>query len=112
MPHDSAGFRRRSLAASLPHRRASDSQRGRERAQQCLVLSLASLAKAGIEAVARVGDEDVVQTTEDELQSFPATEVILVTGAPEQDTSGDAAAAELEFRLLVPSAAFASALGK
>jgi len=80
----------------------SDSRPGRERAQRRLVLSLASLAKAGIEAGARIGDEDVVQTTEDELRSFPATEVVLVTGPPHQDTRGEAAAAELEFRLRTP----------
>jgi hypothetical protein len=80
----------------------SDSRPGRERAQRRLVHSLASLAKAGIEANARVGDEDVVQTTEDELRSFPATEVVLVTGPPHDDTKGEAAAAELEFRLRTP----------
>lgn len=80
----------------------SDSGPGRERAQRRLVLSLASLAKAGIEAGARVGDEDVVQTAEDELCSFPATEVVLVTGAPGRDAVGDAATAELESRLRVP----------
>lgn len=80
----------------------SDTRPGRERAQQRLVLSLASLAKAGIEAAARVGDEDVVQMTEDELRSFPATEVVLITGAPQQDAAGDTAAAELESRLRTP----------
>lgn len=80
----------------------SDSGPGRERAQRRLVLSVASLAKAGIEAGARVGDEDVVQTAEDELRSFPATEVVLVTGAPGRDAIGDAATAELESRLQAP----------
>jgi len=80
----------------------SDSGPGRERAQRRLVLSLASLAKAGIEAGARVGDEDVVQTAEDELRSFPATEVVLVTGAEGRDAAGDAATAALESRLKAP----------
>lgn len=80
----------------------SDLGPGRERAQRRLVLSLASLAKAGIGASARIADEDVVQAAEDELRSFPATEVVLVTGAPERDAVGDVAAAELEFRLRVP----------
>jgi hypothetical protein len=80
----------------------SDAGPGRERAQQRLVLSLASLAKAGIEASARVGDEDVVQMAEDELRSFPATEVVLVTGAAGRDAAGDAAAAALESRLETP----------
>ncbi len=80
----------------------SDSGPGRERAQRRLVLSLASLAKAGIEASARVGDEDVVQTAEDELRSFPATEVVLVTEAAGRDAAGDAATADLESRLEAP----------
>lgn len=80
----------------------SDSGPGRERAQSRLVLSLASLAKAGIEASARIGDEDVVQTAEDELRSFPATEVVLVTGASGRDALGDAATAALKARLQTP----------
>jgi hypothetical protein len=80
----------------------SDLEPGRERAQRRLVLSLASLAKAGVEAGARVGDEDAVQTAEDELRSFPATEVVLVTGAPGRDAVGDAATADLESRLEAP----------
>lgn len=80
----------------------SDSGPGRERAQRALVLSAASLAKAGIGASARIGDEDVVQTAEDVLRSFPATEVILVTGPPGLDTAGDVAAADLETRLRGP----------
>lgn len=81
---------------------ASDTRPGRERAQRRLVLSLASLAKAGIEATARVGDEDVVQMTEDELRSFPATEVVLVTGPRGRDAAGDAATTDLESRLEAP----------
>lgn len=78
---------------------ASDSDPAHDRAQRCLVLSVASLAKAGVAATARVGDEDLVQAVEDELRTFSATEVILVTGTPERDTAGSAAAAELESRL-------------
>jgi hypothetical protein len=80
----------------------SDLGPGRERAQRRLVLSLASLAKAGIGASARIADEDVVQAAEDELRSFPATEVVLVTGALGRDAAGDAAAAGLESRLEAP----------
>ena len=64
------------------------------------MLSAASLAKAGVAATARVGDEDVVQAVEDELRTFPATEVILVTGALDCDIA-NAAASELESRLQV-----------
>lgn len=80
----------------------SDSGPGRERAQQDLVLSAASLAKAGLAASARVGDEDLRQGTEDELRSFPATEVIFITTAGE-DAAQAAAIADLQSRLLVPS---------
>jgi len=75
----------------------SDVESARQEAQQNLVATVAALAKAGIAAEARVGDEDVVQAVEDQLQSFPATEVVLVgDGASDGDA---AAAAELESRL-------------
>lgn len=80
---------------------ASDLEGAREEAQGRLVVTVASLAKAGIAAEARVGDEDLVQGVEDQLQSFPATEVVLVTGAATEDREGEAAAAELGARLRV-----------
>lgn len=73
---------------------------GRERAQYDLVHAVAALATAGLEATARVGDEDVVQTVEDELRSYAASEVILVSGARGED--GGAAARDLSERLRVP----------
>lgn len=75
----------------------SDLEPGRHRAQQNLVHSSSVLAKAGIAARARVGDEDVVQMTEDELGSFAATEAVLV----EEDPRGEAVS-ELQARLTVP----------
>ncbi|HEX3323861.1 MAG TPA: hypothetical protein VHR65_01800 [Solirubrobacterales bacterium] len=72
---------------------ASDVESARHRAQQHLVATVAALAKAGIAAEARVGDEDIVLAIEDQLQSFPATEVVLVS-AVEED-----AAVELRSRL-------------
>jgi hypothetical protein len=78
---------------------ASDTRPGRERAQRSLVLSLASLAQAGVAAEARVGDEDVVQTVTDQLREYPATEVFLVA---ERGTGPDAAAEELRSRLHAP----------
>lgn len=78
---------------------ASDVEGARREAQQRLVIAVASLAKAGIVAEARVGDEDLVQAVEDRLQSFAATEVVLVTGSAEEDPAGEAAAMELERRL-------------
>jgi hypothetical protein len=89
-------------SARFLDRWASDVRPAREAAQQRLVVTVASLAKAGIDAVARVGDESLVQATEDELRSYPATEVILVTGSPETDEAGDRAVSDLEGRLRVP----------
>jgi hypothetical protein len=78
---------------------ACDVGPGRERAQRSLVLSLASLARAGVAASARIGDEDIVQTITDQLRTYPATEVFLVTS-----DGGEAAAAaeELRSRLHAP----------
>jgi hypothetical protein len=76
---------------------ASDVESARHAAQERLVVTVAALAKAGIAAEARVGDEDIVQATEDQLQSYPATDVVLVGGA--DGDGADAAAAELRSRL-------------
>jgi hypothetical protein len=75
---------------------ASDVEGARRHAQERLVAMVAELAKAGIAAEARVGDEDVVQAVEDQLRSFPAGEVVLVSGAGDEV---EAAAAELRSRL-------------
>lgn len=78
---------------------ASDLDGARREAQQRLVVTVASLAKAGIVAEARVGDEDPVQAVEDAVGSFAATEVVLVTAPADRDPAAAAAAAELEQRL-------------
>ncbi|HEX2097041.1 MAG TPA: hypothetical protein VHF50_06715 [Solirubrobacterales bacterium] len=75
---------------------ASDVEGARRRAQERLVASVAALATAGVEADARVGDENLVQAVEDQLESYAADEVILVSAG---DGSADAAAAELGARL-------------
>ncbi len=75
---------------------ASDVEDARHRAQQRLVMTVAALAKAGVAAEARVGDEDIVQAVEDQLQSYPATEVVLVSGEGDE---AEEAAAELRSRL-------------
>jgi len=75
---------------------ASDIEAAREAAQRNLVATVAGLAKAGVVAEARVGDEDVVQAVEDQLQSFAASEVVLVS---EAGADHSAAAAELQSRL-------------
>jgi hypothetical protein len=78
---------------------ASDLEPARREAQETLVVSVASLAKAGVVAEARVGDEDIVQAVEDQVGSFLATEVILVTATDEDDPDAATAAAELATRL-------------
>jgi hypothetical protein len=75
---------------------ASDVESARHRAQQDLVATVAALAKAGFAAEARVGDEDIVQAIEDQLQSYPATEVVLASGV---EDDAEAAAVELRTRL-------------
>ena len=78
---------------------ASDLEPARRDAQEALVISVASLAKVGVVAEARVGDEDIVQAVEDQVGSFAATEVILVTAGDEEDPAAATAAAELATRL-------------
>lgn len=80
---------------------ASDVEAARSDAQRRLVVSVAALAAAGIEAEARVGDEDVVQAVEDQLGSFAATEVILVSPGGSENKAASAAAEELRTRLQV-----------
>ncbi len=59
-------------------------------------MSVASLTLAGVDASASVGDENLVQAVDDELASYDATEVFLITrGDPESE-----AAAQLRKRLL------------
>jgi hypothetical protein len=77
----------------------SDLGPAHDRAQRTLVVSLASLARAEVAARAAIGDEDLVQTVEDRLRSYPATAVILVSGPAERDT---AVAEELRSRLRTP----------
>jgi len=78
---------------------ASDLEPARQEAQKTLVISVASLAKVGVVAEARVGDEDIVQAVEDQVGSFQATEVILVTATDEEDPAAADAAGELAGRL-------------
>jgi hypothetical protein len=75
----------------------SDVEPARHAAQQSLVATVAALAKAGVEAEARVGDEDVVQAVEDQFQTYPATDVVLVSGP--DDGGIEAASEELRSRL-------------
>jgi hypothetical protein len=76
----------------------SDLADARFDAQRRLALSLGTLAAAGLEARGRVGDSDPVQAVEDELRTFSASEVVLVTGPDPPE----AALAELTRRLPLP----------
>jgi hypothetical protein len=80
---------------------ASDVEGARREAQRRLVITVAALAGADVVAEARVGDEDLVQAVEDQLESFPATAVALITGPRDEDEAAEAAAEELEQRLRV-----------
>lgn len=79
----------------------SDIGPGRERAQRELVHAVAALAVSGVEATARLGDEDIVQTVEDVLRSLPAGEVVLARGTTDDDAE-ETAARDLKGRLQVP----------
>lgn len=76
----------------------SDLDEARFDAQRRLALSVGTLAAAGVEATGHVGDPDPVQAVEDELRTYPARELVLVSGAdaPEE------ALAEIERRLPLP----------
>lgn len=78
---------------------ASDVETARRNAQESLVATVAGLARAGIDAEARVGDEDFVQAVEDQLQSFRADEVILVSADAGEGRDAGSAAEELRVRL-------------
>lgn len=80
----------------------SDVDPAREDAQVTLVHSLAALAAAGIDARGQVGDADPRQAAEDALRSFPADQVVLVSGDPADDRAVARVAAELGRRLEVP----------
>jgi len=81
---------------------ASDTRRAEGEAQRKLVIAVAALGRAHVDARARIGDENIVLAVEDQLRTFPATSVVLATGTPEDDPEGERAARELESRLAQP----------
>lgn len=83
-------------ANTFLRRWATDIERARERAQGSLVVSVASLALAGVDAAPQLGDEDVVLAVEDDLATFDATEVFLFTRNDPDSRIAD----ELRTRLL------------
>ena len=78
---------------------ATDLRAAQRRAQRDLVISIASLTLAGVDASAEIGDEDVVQAVEDQLRTYDATEVFLVTHPSER---AEKAADALRVRLQPP----------
>ncbi len=74
---------------------ASDLGSAMVRAQERLVISLASLAAASVAGRGEVGDTDPLQATEDTLRTFPAQEVLLV----EEVGQGERVLTELRRRL-------------
>jgi hypothetical protein len=77
----------------------SDVNSARDEAQRNLVATVAALAKDGIDAEARVGDEDFVQAIEDQLQTYPADEVVLVSADSAASEEAASAVRELSSRL-------------
>lgn len=75
---------------------ATDLAEAQADAQLRLVHASAALARAGLDAEGRIGDADAVQATTDELRSYPASRVVLIS------EPGSEAAAALERRLQVP----------
>jgi hypothetical protein len=63
----------------------SDLDRARLEAQRRVAVSLATLAAVRIDARGQVGDSDPVQAVEDTLRTFPAQEVVFVTGSGNED---------------------------
>ena len=87
--------------SSLAHW-ADDLREARDQAQSRLVLSLGTLAAAGIDARGAVGDADPVQAVEDTLREFAADEAIVVAEPVEGRGDGAHTLAELRSRLDLP----------
>jgi hypothetical protein len=90
------------LAPTHPHfldRWASDVGEAQAEARHKLDLTVATLRREHVDARTAIGDSDVVLAIEDALREFPADEVVLATGSPEDDPEGAAAAADLAERL-------------
>lgn len=65
---------------SAVHHWASDVDAARARAERALEENLALLRERGVAARGKVGDEDTVQSIEDALRIFPASEILLWAG--------------------------------
>ncbi len=78
---------------------ATDLRAAQQRAQRDLVISIASLTLAGVDASAEIGDEDLVQAVDDQLRTYDATEVFLVSRRSDRP---DQAIEDLRERLRPP----------
>lgn len=87
---------------SFLDRWASDVRASRTEAQRKLAITMASLSEEHLHARAEIGESNLVVAVEDALRSFPADEVILATGPPEEDRVGADAVDDLRDRLPVP----------
>jgi hypothetical protein len=88
------------IRAGFLDRWASAVDGARAEARGKLGAVTARLAEVGIRAEASIGDEDVVQAVEDEICTFPATEVVLFTGLGEEPAKVRRMAGELRSRLV------------
>jgi hypothetical protein len=79
----------------------SDLRKARFDAQRRLAVSLGTLAAAGLDARAQVGDSDPVQAIEDALRSFPAQEVVFVTTGADESRTIDEVRRRLDRRVRV-----------
>ncbi len=78
----------------------SDVAAGRVAAAERLVVALAGLAAAGLEATGRVGDADPLLATEDALRSWPAGSVLFIHDFADERAA--IAAGEISRRASVP----------
>jgi hypothetical protein len=78
----------------------SDLAAGRVAAAERLVVALAGLAAAGVDAIGRVGDTDPLMATEDALRTWPAGKVLFIHDFADERAA--AAAAEVSRRAMVP----------
>ena len=91
------------VAPASPGRRASwtsDLHAGRLAAAERLVVTLAGLAAAGLDARSRVGDSDPILATEDAIRSWPAEMIVFFTDR--FDERGARAARDVSRRATVP----------
>jgi hypothetical protein len=81
---------------------ASDLRNAEREAERKLEITIASLAEKHLRTRGEIGGPELLLAIEDTLRAYPADEVILATGSPEEDHAGAHAADELRERLSVP----------